>query len=140
MISTSPGRFAKRDQAEYASSLLIPASMMAAKNSILFLYARIFAVDKKFLFGIYTVGVLNVLWFIAATLGLVFQCTPIQKAWDPILPGKCINFAAFMVAIEVPNSLLDFVIMALPINMLRAMRMSLREKLVLAFIFFLGGL
>jgi len=44
-----------------------------------------------------------------------------------------------MVGIEVPNSLLDFVMMALPIHMLRAMRMSLREKITLAFIFLLGG-
>jgi len=65
---------------EYASSLLIPASMMAAKNSILFLYGRIFAVDRAFSISIRIVGILNVVWFIAATMGLVLQCHSVRKA------------------------------------------------------------
>ncbi|KUJ10158.1 uncharacterized protein LY89DRAFT_787787 [Mollisia scopiformis] len=127
-------------KAEYASGLLIPASMMAAKNSILFLYARIFSIDRSFSISIRIVGFLNIIWFIAATLGLVFQCRPVHKAWDPIVPGKCFNYAAFMLGIEIPNSLLDFVMMALPISMLREMRISVREKIILVMIFMLGGM
>ena len=44
-----------------------------------------------------------------------------------------------MVAIEVPNSLLDFVMMALPISMLRTLRIGMREKIILVLIFAMGA-
>jgi len=117
----------------------VPLSLTAAKQSILLLYARIFAVDNKFSVGIKIVAVLNILWMIAAMLGLILQCRPVQKAWDPLLPGKCFSYAKFMVAIEVPNSLLDFVMMALPISMLRTLRIGMREKIILVLIFAMGA-
>jgi len=118
----------------------VPPALTAAKTSILLLYARIFSIDNKFSISIKIVGVLNFLWMIAAILGLVIQCRPIHKAWDPLIPGRCFNFATFMVAIEVPNSLLDFVMMALPISMLRTLRIGMKEKLILVLIFAIGGM
>jgi hypothetical protein len=130
----------KTFQVIWSAEMLVPAGMMCAKNSILFFYSRIFAVDRTFSLSIKIITILNTSWFIAATVSLVFQCRPVAKAWDPLLPGKCFPFPPYMVAIEVPNSLLDFVIMALPINMLRSLRINLKEKVVLVFIFVMGGM
>jgi hypothetical protein len=116
----------------YAAEILIPPSMAASKYSILLLYRRIFSVHRGFSIGINILAVLNILWMIAAILGCVFQCSPIREFWIRLVPGgKCDNFSTFTVAIEIPNSLIDFVMMIL---------LNTRDKFVLGFIFLMGGL
>lgn len=86
------------------------------------------------------VAVINIMWAVAATLALIFQCIPVQKAWLPLKEGKCFDYALFTVLVETLNSLIDFVIMALPIGVLQKLRIRRRYKLFLAGIFVLGGL
>ena len=115
--------------------------MAASKYSLLLLYRRIFSVHRGFSIGINILAVLNILWMIAAILGCVFQCSPIREFWIRLVPGgKCDNFSTFTVAIEVPNSLIDFVMMILPITVIRKLQLKTRDKLVLGFIFLMGGL
>jgi hypothetical protein len=117
-----------------------PISFASAKFSILFLYMRVFGVNRHFSLGVKIVGVLNLLWMLASILSLIFQCTPVRRAWNPMLPGTCFNLSTFTVAVEVPNSLLDFVMMALPISMLRKLKMRLRDKIVIGITFLLAGM
>ena len=65
---------------------------------------------------------------------------PIAKSWDPLLPGYCFNLSDFAVAIEVPNSLLDFVIVALPVRVIKQLQLSVGNKITLSVVFVLGGL
>jgi len=121
--------------------LFIPFSITAAKTSIILLYHRIFGIDHRSAIGIRVVGTLNILWMLAAFFGLVFECRPVSFAWDPIIvKGTCFNISLFTVLIEIPNSLLDFVMMAIPISMIRKLQIPLHEKLILIFIFLLGGM
>ena len=122
------------------ASILVAVSITAAKASILMLYMRVFSVNDRFFLAVKIAHLMNILWMIAAILSLVLQCSPVEKAWNPLKKGKCFSFAKLTIAIEVPNALLDFAIMALPMNMLRKLHASLRDKLVLAFVFFLGGM
>jgi len=56
-----------------------------------------------------------------------------------LVPGHCFDFPAFQLGIEIPNSLIDFVMMAVPIGVLRGLQMRIGYKISLALIFFLGG-
>lgn len=122
------------------ASILVAVSIAAAKASILMLYMRVFSVDDRFFLSVKIAHLLNIMWLIAAILSLVFQCSPVEKAWNPLKKGKCFSFAKLTIAIEVPNALLDFAIMALPMSMLRKLQVRLHDKLVLAVVFFLGGM
>lgn len=123
----------------YIVSVFPPAALTAAKFSILCLYNRAFSSHKGFRLAVKIVGFLNALWFVAATVGLCLKCVPIEKSWNPLLPGRCINFRVFLVAIESPNSFLDFVMVALPLGVLRELQLPLKHKITLGFIFALGS-
>jgi len=103
---------------------------------------RVFAVDDKFYRAIKIVGVIHTVWLVSTILALVLYCSPVEKAWQPSprVKGQCFSYAKLTVALEVPNALMDFVIMALPMSMLRKLRVRLQDKIALGFVFFLGGM
>jgi len=78
--------------------------------------------------------------FVAAT---VFQCMPVSyswNSWDGEHVGTCNNIhlqgwlsAAF-------NMVLDMIVIALPMPYIYGLNMSLKKKLMVMFIFSLGGL
>jgi hypothetical protein len=56
------------------------------------------------------------------------------------MAGTCFNFQVFVVAIECPNSFLDFVIAALPAGVIRGLHLPLQRKILICVIFILGAL
>jgi hypothetical protein len=114
--------------------------MTAGKFSILFLCRRIFYSDKKFRKANTFVGLLCLLWFIAATLGCSLVCIPPRKFWLPDVDGTCVKLQDWIAAIEAPNSAIDFIMIALPIRVVKDLRLSWWHKLALSMTFILGGL
>jgi hypothetical protein len=110
-----------------------------AKLSILLLYLRIF-VDKKFRL----VTSLVIGWVICHTIAygisVVFQCTPVEYVWDLSVGGKCIDSQAFVYSGAAFSILEDFVIIILPVWELRALKLDLRKRVTLGFMFALGSL
>lgn len=122
----------------YVVPILCALLMTAAKFSILMLYLRLFSRDRGFKISVWIVGIICFAWFIAATLATSLKCIPVRAAWDPLVTGKCINYSSFAVAIEVPNSVLDFVIGGIAIRVIRGLSLNLYQKLGICFIFLLG--
>lgn len=114
--------------------------MSAAKFSIIFLYRRIFYNDRRFRIANTILGFLCLFWLIAATLGVALRCIPIKKNWAPNADGKCIKLQYFMVGFEVPNAAIDFIMIALPIKIIKDLRLPLFDKIALCITFMLGGL
>ena len=113
---------------------------MAGRFSLLFLYNRIFKSDRSFSIAMRILGTLNALWYVGFTLAACLRCVPPRKAWNPQVKGQCGNGFALIVAAAVPDSLLDFSLMILPISVLKRLQMSMRRKINLAMIFAIGGL
>ena len=80
------------------------------------------------------------IWLLVNNLIGAFQCMPIQKAWEFERPGKCINFLSFFIGMQVPNIVLDIVILALPVSAVYHLQMSKKKKISVTAIFLLGGL
>jgi hypothetical protein len=110
-----------------------------AKFSILLLYLRIFP-DKKFRL----VTKIAIGWMVCQTIAFVivvsFQCTPVDAVWDISVHGKCINSQAFVYTAAGFSILEDIVIMLLPIWELKDLRLDLRKRIALGFMFALGSL
>ena len=113
---------------------------MAGRFSILLLYNRIFKFDRSFSIAMRILGTLNALWYVVFTVAICLRCVPPRKLWNPLIKGQCANSFAIIVAAAVPDSLLDFSLMILPISILKKLQMSMRRKINLAMIFAIGGL
>ena len=114
-------------------------AVLAIKISILCLYRRIFAV-QNFRRASLVTGLLVVALFIASEVGALVSCRPVTKFWSRLEPGYCFNFDEYYIGVQIPDVILDVVILALPIRMISTLQLSRIDKATVLGIFLLGGL
>ncbi|KAI0395506.1 hypothetical protein F5Y17DRAFT_456903 [Xylariaceae sp. FL0594] len=123
----------------FATFILYGSSLSFVKLSVLAFYGRIFP-RNKFKEWLIVLAVATAVWWILITLLSIFECTPVQKSWDPTVPGTCIPYIRLFVAIQVLNILLDTTILVLPISAVMKLQMPRAKKISVAATFGLGGL
>lgn len=114
-------------------------NQLFCKLSILCLYYRIFSVNRAYAFWIILLGVLQTGWAIAASAAQFFQCTPVSKFWNVLEEGHCLGQVPLLLGFEVPNSSIDFGMVALVLVMLRDLHIRRSTKWKLAGLFAVGG-
>lgn len=110
------------------------------KLSILSMYLRIFP-SREFKIGAYVIGFIVIGWAIAIVLVCIFQCNPIEMAWQPWLTtGTCINLKGSFIGNGVPNILTDVAILAMPVKQVWHLHATMAQKVSLLCTFGLGSL
>lgn len=88
---------------------------MFIKNSILILYSRIFTTSWTFTRWLWLAGGMTLFWGLSSFLVLIFQCHPIQAAWDhSVHDAKCLDWGIVTLAYGISNIVLDFTLLVLP--------------------------
>ncbi|EFQ99998.1 integral membrane protein [Nannizzia gypsea CBS 118893] len=123
----------------YILQVLYKPALGLIKIAFLFLYLRIFYVQKWFRWSCYFLMGLTVLMTIGFTCPSVWQCKPISAYWDRSIPHKCIENAQWRIVYSGLNVATDFLIFLLPIKQAIALPMRMRDKLAVICIFSLGG-
>ncbi|CAI7663307.1 unnamed protein product [Penicillium manginii] len=121
------------------SQVLYFTTAVFTKMSLLLLYYRIFGVVRGFRWALYASCFLVIAYFISCTIVSIKSCAPVSKFWDPSLPGYCIDEIAFFRWNGLANMLLDVLVLCLPYPMAWRLQTSVRQKLILTGIFFLGS-
>lgn len=70
----------------------------------------------------------------------IFQCRPIEGAWNPTLDADCVQIKAFWIVMGIMNVLTDFALLFAPLPQLWALQMRRDTKIELIGIFSIGGL
>ncbi|KAI4185562.1 MAG: hypothetical protein L6R41_004042 [Letrouitia leprolyta] len=104
---------------------------------VLFFYRRIFG--KPIYLGTTIILVLQSIWWIVCFCLAVFRCRPVAGSWNPTLGASCVNFENIVIAAESINAALDFAMIILPINVIRTLQLSRKQKVTVSAIFMLGG-
>ena len=128
-----------RWQSLYISFVFYFVTVTAVKISILCFYRRIFSTPSFRRMSL-MVGVVVVGWYLAVELVDIFICWPVERFWTPLLPGRCLDFNAFFLALGITETIIDTAILVLPIRMISTLRLPRRDRIVLSGIFLLGGL
>lgn len=119
---------------------MFPIQQTFAKFSILFLYDRLFGVDRRYAGWIRVIGLVQLIYLVTTVITSVLICRPVQKYWEPqMTTGHCINIAAFLAGVEVTNSGVDFAMMALAVMMVRNLQVKTVTKFKLSLVFMMGG-
>ncbi|KAI4149426.1 MAG: hypothetical protein LQ341_001322 [Variospora aurantia] len=123
----------------YMLDPLYALTVTAVKLSILYLYRRIFAVQafKQISFA---VAAACVVWWVVFTITALIPCRPVRKFWQPQIEGHCYNFNEFFLGASIVDILLDAVILSLPIKKIVGLQMPYKRKVMLCFVFLVGGL
>lgn len=130
-------------QLAHVVELLYVVTILAAKMTILLQLNHIFVTSRKSI-RFYLVQLLiwsNILWYIIAFFLLAFQCSPIARIWNPLIPGHCIvDFYPLTFVNAILNVVSDIAMLIMPILWAWKLQMGWRRKLGVSLIFASGVL
>ncbi|KXJ94865.1 hypothetical protein Micbo1qcDRAFT_221338 [Microdochium bolleyi] len=122
----------------YISQVTYKTSINLTKASILLLYLRIFGSIRWFRNACVLVLTCVAMYWLASLAGTLFQCTPIQRAFNPSIPGHCINNLKFWYANAGFSIATDLIILVLPMLPVTTLEIPRVQKMALMFVFTLG--
>ncbi|KAL9592696.1 MAG: hypothetical protein Q9179_006454, partial [Wetmoreana sp. 5 TL-2023] len=129
----------KADLLFWVAQLFYKSCILCTKESICFLYLRLFNVGhRRFRIAVIVSMIFIALYYIIAILITVFECTPVQKSWEKQLPGSCIDLQTFFFANAAFNVITDILVMALPIPAIAKLQITRKQRIGLGLIFFVG--
>ncbi len=138
VLAANPERLLTWGKVIYALVILYSLAVAFPKLSILALYLRIFT-EKPYRISTWVLAAIISGTAIAVSLATIFQCSPVQYAWDKSLPeGTCTDVASFYVYCSVPNVITDVAILLLPIPMILRLHTNQSQKVGLSLVFLLG--
>ena len=124
----------------WVSNIFYPSCLFPTKVSILLFYHRLFP-NRRFTIALYVVGVVAAAWYLAVLGTAIFQCTPVQFAWNKrIEGGHCIPGVKSLIGNLVPNVATDLAIMLLPMPIIWNLHLPTAQKWSVSGMFLLGGL
>ncbi|KAF2087061.1 hypothetical protein K490DRAFT_1925, partial [Saccharata proteae CBS 121410] len=128
-------------KAVYAIEIFYYLSLYFIKMSLLFLYLRLSSSQKTTRFWKSTVVtmVLVTLHFLSTVVVFSIQCVPMEKYWNPTVPGFCISITAFFYSTNIFTIITDVVILALPISTLWQVQRPRKQRLAIVGAFLVGG-
>ena len=127
-------------RAIYITEPIYRMTLVFAKLAILLQLLGIFVPSRR---GTIYHAVIVLIWFnvlshVASIFAAIFQCAPVQKAWNPTVQGNCINVTALVINTAAINVFSDFSILLLPMISIWQLQMPVRRKGKVSAIFSLG--
>ncbi|KAJ6172242.1 hypothetical protein N7470_001309 [Penicillium chermesinum] len=103
----------------------------------LLLRSRLQRPNKTLRVHLWILGALVAGWLLSAYFVTIWQCDPVAKAWDPTIPGKCVNTYAWYTATATISCAIDMWILIIPIPLIWRLNSSLRRRIYLLAAFLL---
>jgi len=125
----------------YSIYFIYDIALFLTKTSALLFFSRVFpayANANWFNHALRITHLLNLAWLIGIVFGTVFMCNPVEKGWNPFIPGQCGPTSALWIGSAVPSVAIDLIILALPLPKIWGLQMSRGRKIGLTFVFLLG--
>lgn len=139
----------------FATNIAYCTSSTLIKLSILYQYLRLFSETAASTFDVRYLVARRLTWSLIVICGIwgmifsglaAFSCTPIVKNWDWQTPGRCIgwgskipsHFFAMFLGHSISNSVLDFLVLLLPLPFLNILRLGGKSKAGLICLYTLG--
>lgn len=121
-------------------SILYGVCIFFVKVSILLQYLELFTPLKNTMYWVchLLIGINFVFYLLWYLLSFVFACKPIDKVWNPLLQGSCMNTLAINVAGSSINSASDVIILVLPQLTIWRLQMALQRRIAVSAMFLIG--
>ncbi|KAL7806754.1 hypothetical protein V8C26DRAFT_335213 [Trichoderma gracile] len=106
------------------------------KTSLLVSYVRL--VPGTYRLIPISIAVIVTMAHIAFMLVFLFLCIPVEKQWEPLVPGHCADAVPFYLTFSSLTIIFDVTTLILPFPILLKLQMKLRRKVALLCLFALG--
>ncbi|KAK6821765.1 hypothetical protein PG995_008480 [Apiospora arundinis] len=125
----------------WATTIVYFSITSTTKLSILLLYNRIFSVDGLFRRLVSILLAMVVCFWVGCTIANIANCVPMEYSWINSLsdPRYCFNFNIFWFASGICETVIDLLIVLLPVKVVLGLQLSTKKKVAIAFVFLLAG-
>ncbi|GAB7350189.1 hypothetical protein MBLNU459_g0851t1 [Dothideomycetes sp. NU459] len=123
----------------WASIWLYNLTICFTKVSIVFQYLRIWSVQRGFRIICYAVLGFIISIAIWTVFGSVWLCAPARKFWDPSVSGTCQDKFPNFFANAGLSIVTDLILIIMPMPFLKSLRLPIRQKIAVMFVFALGS-
>ena len=115
------------------------AAITTIKLSILQLYRRLFPVPR-FRLILWGVTAFVISCWLTISLLTIFQCRPINAAWDLSVKGQCLRLNVAYIVLGTCNTISDMIALCLPMPLIWRLHINKLRKLQLIGVFSVGAL
>lgn len=115
--------------------------LILIKSAILLEWITIFVptgTRNLFFWTSWSILVIHALFYLSMIVVELTACSPFEKNWNPLIPGKCLNTIAVSVAISAINLPFDVVIFLLPQRVIWGLQMRSQRKIGISMLFAVG--
>lgn len=81
---------------------------------------------------------MNAGWLLSAWLSTVFQCTPVNAAWETVPGSTCISQWGWFLGTAIPSMIIDFFILMIPLPMLWGLQTTVSRRILVGLVFLCG--
>ncbi|KAH7275904.1 hypothetical protein B0J15DRAFT_507405 [Fusarium solani] len=121
----------------FAASLTYVFAIAFIKLTILALYWKLFSITARVPIAILFSSV--VIWMVVLVFVATFSCNPVEKQWNILIEhGKCMEQKPVYLGGSLPNVIIDFVLVGMPLPSVFRLNIPLGRRLILAGMFTLG--
>ncbi|KAJ6035773.1 hypothetical protein N7540_000052 [Penicillium herquei] len=124
----------------YAGRPFYQLGIATFKASLCLSYLRLLSRTSKTSYRkvIWGVILLSTLGHVAGTLALIFNCTPVERAWNPSVHGTCLPIGTTFYTLAGFTVFCDVIILVLPIPLLLQLNIKPAQKAGVVCLFMLG--
>lgn len=101
-------------------------------------YVRVFKTVVAYRVAFWITGAIIVSWCVAINFLATFTCIPVHKSWAPAVPGHCLDSSSTFLGATIPNIVIDFILLVLPMPMLLKLQIEISSKVALIGVFAAG--
>ena len=124
----------------YINDIFYALTLPTVKFSLLCMYWKIFNRVAAFRYAAITVGIIVFCWMVGTLFTQIFNCNPIQGAWNVEIGATCIDPVKFYHGNAISNLLTDVIILLLPMPLVWRLQMTFKRKVALSGVVLLGSL
>lgn len=131
----------KYTRLSFICTILYFTIVSATKLSILLMYDRLFSVSKIFRRQVVLLCFLTGAFWIGTTVSNILNCIPMRYVWINAKadPRYCINYNLYWLGCGVAESVLDLMIILMPIKVVYGLHLSRGRRIAVAAVFLLGA-
>ncbi|KAI1419669.1 hypothetical protein F5Y12DRAFT_776773 [Xylaria sp. FL1777] len=124
----------------FTSTVLYFTLTSTTKLSILFLYNRLFSVNKVFRRQVIALIIIVTGFWISTVIADLLNCIPLEWTWLNSLddPRYCFNYNYFWLASGIVEAVIDVVILSLPVPVVSTLRLKGSKKYGIIGVFLVG--
>lgn len=125
----------------FAVQVLYNPILALVKTSMLLFLLKLGSQKPGVRWCIHSLNALNLSLMVAIFVVVIFECSPVAFSWDKTIPGgHCIDEATFLIATSALTIFTDILSLALPFWVFLDLKMPMRVKIALLFVFLLGAM